>query len=96
MIRAIWAPVRCGFSRRSEHANSKIVAGVRGLVDRGPGLSASNPPPRHARIHRSKLLRLTRTVDPVGAGMLPGGQARTIRPRWAWLSAGSAASLISA
>ena len=44
MIRAIWAPVRSGFSRRSEQARSKIAAGVRGLVERGSGLERLEPP----------------------------------------------------
>lgn len=90
-IRAICAAVRCRFSRRKQHANSSIDAGVRGFVERGPGLSASNPPARHARIQRSIVLRLTLTATPSTPTCSAAANARTIRPRSAWLNERSAA-----
>jgi hypothetical protein len=96
MTRAIWAPVRAGFSRRNAHAKSRIVSGERGFVALGAGFNASNPPDRHVRIQRSRLFRLTRTAIPSGPGWDTAARARTARPRSAWFNDGSAASRISA
>ena len=62
----IWAAVRPGTSRFSPAASSSVDAGVRGSDRRGEGTSASNPPARQARIHRSRLTRETRIRSPNG------------------------------
>ena len=60
-------------SRFNATASSSTSAGVRGATRRGAGTSASNPPRRQSRIHRSSVARDTRTGSPNGPGA-PAGQ----------------------
>ena len=89
------AAVRAGFSRFSAAASSSICGAVRGVTCRGGGASASNPPARQVRIHRSS--RGPRHPDRLAerAPMRLPASSRTTRPRCRVDSAGSAASRIS-
>ena len=87
--------MRSGFSRRSASARAKISSGTFGDNARGLGLSASNPPARHALIQSSAVERATRTATPSGPTWGTSHRARTSRPRWRVESAGSAASWIT-
>ena len=93
--RMTWAAVRAGFSRFSAAASSSTSAGVRKVTWRAGGASASNPPDRQARIHRSRLARDTRTGTPNGPACSRAASPRTSRPRCRVDRAGSAASRIS-
>ena len=94
-IAAICTAVRAGTSRFSAAANSNTCPGVRGCTRRGLGTSASNPPRRQSRIHRSIVGRATRTGVPNGPGCARPASSRTNRPRCLVDKAGSAASRIS-
>ena len=94
-IRCTCAAVRAGFSFFSAAASSITSGGVRGGDCRGDGTSASNPPWRHSRIHRSSDHRVTRTGCPAGPACSRPASSRTIAPRCRDDSAGSAASRIS-
>ncbi len=87
--------MRWGFSRRSATANSSTSDGVRWLVWRGLGTSASNPPARQSRIQRSSVWRDTRTGVPNGPVWSAAAIERTSRPRALVEWAASAASRIS-
>src|SRR5919198_98819 len=91
-ILATCAAVRCGCSRLSAAANASTSAGVRALNRAGVGTSASNPPARHQRIHRSMVCRDTRTGSPNGPWWLRSASSRTSRPRWRLDSEGSMTS----
>ncbi len=91
----IWAAVRSGASRLSASAMANTSVGTFNDRARGLGLSASNPPARHARIHWSAVERPTRTSTPPGPVCTPAASSRISRPRCALDSAGSAASRIS-
>ena len=65
-ILATCAAVRSGRSRLSAAAKASTSAGVRGCTRAGVGTSASNPPARHQRTHRSIVCRDTRTCSPNG------------------------------
>jgi hypothetical protein len=95
MIRLTCAAVRSGFSFFSAVASSNTSGGVRGWDWRGLGTSASNPPLRQSRIHRSSVHRLIRAVRPSGSVCGTAAIARTSAPRCRPVSDGSAASLIS-
>jgi serine/threonine protein kinase len=69
--------------------------GNRGAHWRGLGTRASNPPRRHALIHRSSVSRDTRTRRPAGSRCSAAATARTSRPRARVDRPGSAASRIS-
>ena len=73
-IRATCAAVRAGFSRFSAAARARTSAGVRRVTWRAGGISASNPPARQARIHRSRLGRDTLHRLAERPGMRAGGQ----------------------
>ena len=92
MIRWICAAVRAGCSRRSATANSSNRSGVLFATRRGAGTSASNPPTRYARIHRSSVLRDTRTQRPSGPRCSRAANERTSAPRSRADSETSAAS----
>jgi hypothetical protein len=94
-VRRIAAAVRSGFSRRSATANSSTSPGVRGVHWRGLGTSASNPPTRQSRIHRSMVCRLIRTRRPNGSVCSREASSRTICPRSLVECPGSAASRIN-
>jgi hypothetical protein len=81
MIRTICAAVRSGASRFNATANSSTAAGVRGTPSRAAGTSASNPPSRHARTHRSSVTRETRTRSPHGVKCSRAASSRTASPR---------------
>ena len=80
MIRRTWAAVRAGFSRFSVPARASTPGAVTGPWVRPAGLSASNPPRRQVRIHRSMVSLDTCTISPNGPGCTPAS-ARTIGPR---------------
>ncbi len=80
-ICAMCAAVRAGFSRFNAAASSRTSVGVLGTAPRGEGTSASNPPVRQARIHRSNVTRDTRTGVPNGPTWSVSANARTITPR---------------
>lgn len=92
----MWAAVRSGSSRLSASARCNTSSGTFGDKARGLGLSASNPPARHARIHPSSVERPTVISIPSGCGCGRPAISRTSRPRWRVDSAGSAASRIRA
>ena len=94
-IRRIAAAVRSGFSRRNATASSSTSPGVRGVHWRGLGTSASNPPARQSRIHRSMVCREIRTRRPNGSVCSRDASSRTIFPRSLVECAGSAASRIN-
>jgi hypothetical protein len=94
-IRMTCAAVRAGFSRFSAAASSRISASVRGITWRGGGASASNPPARQVRIHRSIVARDTTTGWPNGPGCACPASSRTSRPRCRVDRPPSAASRIS-
>ena len=81
MILWICAAVLAGCSRRSPTASSSSRSGVWFATRRGAGTSASNPPCRYARIHRSSVLRDTRTHRPSGPRCSLAASARTSAPR---------------
>ena len=91
MTRATCAAVRCGFSLFSAAASSSTAASVRGATCRGEGHSASNPPARYARIHRSRLVRDTRAGPACTCAAMP----RTSPPRCRVVTPGSSAGAIS-
>jgi hypothetical protein len=93
--RSTCAAVRPGFSRFSAAASSRVSASVRGITCRAGGTSASNPPARQPRIHRSIVARDTLTGSPNGPGCARAASSQTSRPRCRVDSAGSAASRIS-
>jgi hypothetical protein len=93
-IAATCTAVRSGTSFFTATARSSTSAGVRGDTRRGVGTSASNPPRRQSRIHRSSVARDARTGVPNGPGCSRAASARTSRPRCLVESRGSAASRI--
>ena len=95
MMRAMWAAVRAGCSRLSRTASSSAWASVRGPTWRSAGISASNPPARHARIQRSRLARDTVTGSSDGPRCTWAASSRTSAPRSVADRPGSASGLIS-
>lgn len=95
MIRTTCAAVRRGFSFLSATAISNTSAGVRADTRAGVGTSASNPPARQRRIHRSIVWRDTRTRAPNGSVWACSASSRTCLPRWRADSCGSITSWIS-
>ena len=95
MMRAMCAAVRAGRSRLSRAASSSTPVSVRGSTWRSAGISASNPPARHARIQRSKLARDTVTGCPDGPIWTWAASSRTSRPRSLGDRPGSASGRIN-
>ena len=95
MIRRTCAAVRSMFSRFSAAAIASTLSAVTGSHLRSLGSSASNPPLRQARIHRSMVLRETCTPRPPGPACTCPAMPRTTRPRCFVDSPSSSAGPIS-
>ncbi|MCY7288157.1 MAG: hypothetical protein LH624_07875 [Cryobacterium sp.] len=80
MIRRTGALVRFGHSRFNVAASDRIWADVTEPWARPVGYNASNPPARHARIHRLMVSSETVAVPPNGPGCpIAAAKARTAR-----------------
>nr|WP_227012905.1 MULTISPECIES: hypothetical protein [unclassified Pseudonocardia] len=79
----------------SAAAVASTSGGVRAVTLAGWGTSASNPPTRQARTHRSMVCRVTCTGSANGPGCARSASSRTSFPRWRAVSVGSITSWIN-